>query len=408
MLLKKDNPSAPVLISVGAGPNQAPLIREALALGYRLIGIDADSRAPGMASCHIKIQESIYEYEKIFVKISESLIEGPVAAVLSKSYGGAVKTASYLAEKYGLGLVPFARIDDFIDKSKMKEVFRKSDIPSPRSRIIDARTMKSGKAGAFPLVIKPLKGHGKAGVLLLESDADLKEYLGGLAAGSEKLIVEEYLKGDEIIAAGIVHRGKYHLADISDKVTSLPPYFVDILHISPSKYFNLAGKIAGIGQRIADAFEIVNSPLIMELLVDAEGGLHVIEAVPEFGGECIPDRLIPERTGYNFIRETIRAAADNGFTPPEPKAGRKAVVVRYITGRAGRLVSCENEGPSEIKGFIYSKVFPKIGSPVSFPATNHDRIGVVVARGGSRTAAISAAEEAVERLNIMIESGHHE
>jgi len=131
MLLKKDNPSAPVLISVGAGQNQVSLIREALALGYRLIGVDTNPTAPGMARCHIKIQESIYEYEKIFVKVSECMVEGSVAAVLSKSYGGAVKTASYLAEKFSLGLVPFARIDAFIDKSRMKEVFRRAISPRP-------------------------------------------------------------------------------------------------------------------------------------------------------------------------------------------------------------------------------------------------------------------------------------
>ncbi len=94
---------------------------------------------------------------------------------------------------------------------------------------------------------------------------------------------------------------------------SRPPFFVDLAHISPSRTSTLRDQIAAMGQKVADCFEIITSPLIMEIRIAPDGRLFLIEAVPEFGGEFIPDILIPSRRGYNFIAETIKAAAGLDF-----------------------------------------------------------------------------------------------
>ncbi|HPB81761.1 MAG TPA: ATP-grasp domain-containing protein [Spirochaetota bacterium] len=394
----------PVFVSVGAGIHQLKLIQEARKLGFLVVGVDANLQAPGMNSCHLKIQESVTNYEEIYVSLQETLMISNVKCVLSKSYGEAVKTACYLGERFNIPLVPFSRIDDFIHKELMKAVFTANDIPTPAYRIIDTKSLRSLHSSKFPLVIKPPVGHAKKNVKLIQDFAGLQNFFSGNISRNSRFLLEEYIEGDEIIAAGIVHNGTYHLADISDKITSLPPYFVDIIHISPSKYFHLREKIIEIGQMITDAFDISSSPLIMELRITADENLYCIEAVPEFGGEYLPDILIPERTGYNFIHETINAVTGGNFIPPNAKSSRKAIAVRFITGRKGTISTFKDGSSPRSTGLIFEKMFKNPGDPVSAPVTNHDRIGVVITRGKTREDAIDNAEYAIEEKQIMIQT----
>lgn len=402
MILKKNEKNAkPVFVSIGSGIHQLKLIEEARNLGFLVVGVDANPQAPGMSLCHLKIQESVTNYENIYIALQETLMVSNVKCVLSKSFGEAVKTACYLAEKFNISLLPFNKIDYFIHKEIMKAVFAANKIPTPEYHIVDSKAFRTVHTGSFPLVAKPLVGHGKKDVERIEDISGLQNYFSGINTNRDRFLLEEYIEGDEIIAAGIIHNGVYHLADISDKITSLPPYFIDIIHISPSKYFHLKEKIIEIGQMITDAFEITSSPMIMELRITSDERIYCIEAVPEFGGEYLPDILIPERTGYNFIRETINAVSGGNFTPPHAQASKNSVVVRYITGRDGTLHSVNNNG-KHTGNLIFCKMFKNPGDAVTRPATNHDRIGVVITRGKTREDAIDNAEYEVERKQIMI------
>ena len=108
---------------------------------------------------------------------------------------------------------------------------------------------------------------------------------------------------------------------------------------------------------MADSFEIFTSPLIMELIVAENEEVFIIEAAPEFGGEFLSDILIPERTGYNIIKESIKAVINNKFTPPPSNRNyHNTIVVKYITGKKGTLLSfnpLKNNSPE----IIFSRIF---------------------------------------------------
>ncbi len=396
---KKKTVTMDFFVSIGAGINQLPLIIEAKNLGFHVIGIDNNSYAPGFLKCDLKIQESIENYEQICGKLRELLIHGDICGILTKSYGSAMRTTSYLAEKFNTPFLPFERSLDFIDKKKMKTVLLGSGIPTPRQHRFSPRTnFKKLEKKTFPVISKPATGHAKEGIRLCDGPDSLKS----VYMKNRKSVFEEFITGDEIIAAGMVYRGKYHLIDVSDKERTPLPWFVDLMHVSPSRYYRLSDAISSIGQAVADAFEIATSPLIMEFIVSEGDRLFLIEAVPEFGGEFIPDILIPARTGYNVIREAVRAVTGAGFNQPPKKKNNNAVVIKYITGQDGVLASCNPEGPKRVRGHIFSRIIKEIGSEVKGPEDNHDRIGVVAVRGRDVRDAMALAEEAVQSLNIVI------
>lgn len=387
-------------ISIGAGKHQLPLIIEAKKLGLKVIGIDINSNAPGFPYCDLKIQESVNDYMEIADKLDQLMINGVVSGVLTKSYGSAVKTAAYIAERFNIPYIPFKRCDDFISKKKMKHVFAANQIPTPHQ--INPFAAKPAKSKImFPVIAKPVSGHAKTDVMVFKNQKELKSKFS--KKNSEDIIFEEYTEGDEIIAVGLIYNGKFQLVDITDKVTSEKPFFVDIMHISPSKYFDRFDEIEAIGEKIASAFEIKTSPLVMEIIMN-ENGPVVIEAVPEFGGEFIADIILPQRSGYNIVRETVRAMTEGVFKKISGKKASDSVVIRYVTAeKKGILKSIDTDTPGKSSGVIFSDALKKIGEELRPPENNHDRIAVLAMKARTADAAKSMAASAAEKFNIIIE-----
>lgn len=396
---KTRNPS--LFISLGAGENQVPLIEEARRQGFKVIGVDRNSRAPGFALCDLKIQESIDNYREIIYKLREIIIYGDIKGVLTKSFGSAVKSACYISEQFGIPMIPPHRLDDFINKRKMKKVFQKNGINSPGYEIIAHAPVRGKKSPVrFPAVAKPPIGHAKRGVRLVKSVKELEKIMG--SENSSSYLLEEYIRGNEIIAVGLVFKGTFNLVSVSDKITSPPPFFVDLMHVYPSRYAHLEGQISRIGQSVTECFEMYTSPLIMELTVTDKEEIYLIEAVPEFGGECIPEVLIPHGTGYNFIGETIRAVSGGRFTPPIRSRSHSSVVIKYLTGTRGTLVSLNDDSPGRIPEIIFTRMLKDAGSKTRNPVNNHDRIGVLAAKSHTIMDATAAIDRAVESMGIVI------
>ena len=258
------------------------------------------------------------------------------------------------------------------------------------------------EAAGFPFILKPSKGHAKSGVRLIRGSADLEAYLSEMPKDIH-CIREEFIGGDEIIAAGIAEKGRFYLAEMTDKIMTAHPFFVDVRHQAPSKYADRWDEIEQIGQSVVDAFEINTSPVFLEIRFDGRGYPFVIEVVPDFGGEFLADLLIPEHTGYPFIRSCVQALSLSGFVPPLKKRSRSAVIVQYITAQSDGILTSHNPVPSSrTDGLVFCKIFKEIGSAVRKAETNHDRLGVVVTKGKTVADAIAAAEAVIDQLSIII------
>jgi len=391
---KKKNNDA--FVSLGAGFYQLPLIREAKKLGFKVICIDMDSNAAGMSLADLKIQESIENYHEIENKISELFLEGRIRGVLSRSFGNAVKTAALLSQKIGVKLFPAERSDEIFDKRKMKLAFKEIGLPSPTTVVFKRNKIPF----PYPFVLKPVSGHAKSDCRLITDEAALKSYLKTVGDEAE-LIAENFIEGDEIVAVGLVHKGKFFLAEITDKEKTDPPYFVDIKHIAPSKYTHRWKEIESIGQKITDYYSIRKSPLVMEFIFTPKEEIFIIEAVPEFGGEFLCDYLIPARSGYNVFRNMIASCSRKGFIPPDFKKNKTSVCVNYIVSKSG-IIESFNAPSDKNENLVAFHMFKTVGSEVKTPKTNHDRIGVVISKAKTREEAVESASSIIKQINMTL------
>lgn len=388
-------------VSIGAGVNQIPLIVEAKKANFQVIGVDINTSAPGFYHCDLKIQESIEDYENIYIKLRELLVDGKISAVMTKSYGNAIISTSFLCEKFGLPFIPFEESKKFLNKKITKNIYITLGIPVPELLPITQKTkINSLKDSIFPVIAKPQTGHAKINVKLLMNKDELSSFIS--QHQGEDFIYEKFIEGHEIICAGQIHQQKYYNIMISDKKTSPKPFFADIMHSTPSAFSHLTEQIIETGQKIAEAFNIQTSPMIMEFVIDKDEKLFLLESVPEFGGEFIPDVMIPAATGYNHIRNSINAATGIDFREPGKKFLNVPVVVKYITGEHGILASCNTDTVKKLNGIIFSRIFKDIGASIAPPASNHDRLGVIVAKGKTLEDAIEIAEFAESKMNIRI------
>ncbi len=395
---KKKIKTRDFFVSIGAGLNQIPLIIEARKLGFQVIGVDKNSAAPGFYHCDLKIQESIDDYEEIYIKLRELLFDGNIAGIMTKSYGSAIITSAYLCEKFGVPSLPFEESKKFLNKKTMRKIFREKGITVPET----ARLKGKNIAGEFPIVAKPQVGHAKSDVKLIHSIDEFNDFTA--KHESSGFIFEKFVAGDEIICAGIIEDKKYYHILMSDKKTTPHPFFVDLMHSAPSRYMHLTDKTIETGQIIADAFNIQTSPLIMEFIVDNDENLHLLEAVPEFGGEFIPDIMIPAATGYNHLAGAIMSVTGNRVKKPARNSVPQPLVVKYITGEKGTLASCSTDSVKNMPEIIFTRIFKNIGAQIKVPEMNHDRIGVIIAGGKTLDQAIASAVEAETKMNIRIKS----
>ena len=168
MFWNKKKPPKSYFVSIGAGINQVPLIKEAKRCGFQVIAIDINSAAPGFYYCDLKIQESVEDYESIFLKLSEMLVDGKISTIMTKSFGPAIVTTAFLCEKFGFKFFPFSESIKLQDKKVRKKIFIKNDIPVPAAINITHKTNIPGiKESAFPIIVKPIDGHAKIGVNLI-------------------------------------------------------------------------------------------------------------------------------------------------------------------------------------------------------------------------------------------------
>lgn len=401
MFWKRKKPSHDYFVSIGAGVNQIPLIKEAKRGGFQVIAVDMNPSAPGFYHCDLKIQESIDDYESIYIKLREMLVDGRISAIMTKSYGNAIITTAYLCEKFGLPFLPFEESKKFLNKKITKKIYTDNGILTPIPINLTSKTkISSMKENLFPVIAKPQTGHAKTDVVLLHTPAELEKFI--KKHPLQDFIFEQFIEGDEIICAGLIHEGKYYHILMSDKVTTPHPYFADLLHTAPSKHQDLISGTIETGQKIADTFKIQTAPLIMEFIVDSSSNLHLLEAVPEFGGEFIPDIMIPAATGYSHLGSTLKAATVSDYKHHGKVTVNNAVAVKYITGDEGILTSCSTDTVKKIDGIIFTRIFKHIGDKTAATITNHDRIGVIVASGKTVDQAIEKAEHACRELNIVI------
>lgn len=179
---------------------------------------------------------------------------------------------------------------------------------------------------------------------------------------SKEVLIEEFIDGVEVSVESISFEGKHYIVQITDKVTTGSPHFVELEHHQPSALAPKTQiKIREVVNKALDFLHVMYGASHSELKITPDNQVKVIEIGARGGGDFIASHLVQLSTGFDFMKSIINVSLGI-FEKPEIKE-HKYSGVYFLSKETGRLLSLFNhldEYPEIIDAEITDNVLRNI------------------------------------------------
>lgn len=293
------------------------------------------------------------------------------------------------------------------NKAFMRDALKKAEVPVPlyfrvngKEAFIDA--VEKVKAAGYKCIVKPADNSGSRGVDLLKDGTDLNaayEYTARYSRSGE-IVVEEFMEGSEVSVETLAVDGNVHVIQITDKLTTGAPYFVE-MHSQPSRLSDeMKSKIAKVTIAANKAIGIQNGPSHTEIKVTKDGP-KIVELGARLGGDCITTHLVPLSTGVDMVECCIRIAL--GEKPDISPKWNKGSAIRYLKTGTGIVKEINGiEEARELPGIRQVSIVHGVGENVGEIKSSVDRVGFVIAQADNAMLAIADCVKALEKVKVDI------
>ena len=210
------------------------------------------------------------------------------------------------------------------------------------------------------------------------------------------------MRGPEVSVETLTVDGVCHVIQITDKLTTGAPHFVEMGHSQPTHHpDNIAERIREVTIAANRAIGITNGPSHTEIIVTVEGP-KIVELGARLGGDCITTHLVPLSTGVDMVECCIRIAI--GERPDISPKFQKGSAIRYFSQTAGTIRSIDGIADAEkIDGVQQVSVVHGIGETVTAVTDSASRLGFVIAQSDDAPSAIAVCDEALARIRVDIQ-----
>ena len=296
------------LAIIGASYLQRPLVEKAKAMGLRTICFAWVEGAVCKDLVDVFYPISIVEKEQILTICQQEHIDG-ICTIASDV---AAPTVAYVAEQMGLVGNSHEASMRANNKWLMRQAFTSADVPCPQHMCVttvDVDVIQTQMS--LPLIVKPSDRSGSLAVNKITDWAQLLVALQEAQAASFKgeAMVEEFVEGREISVEFISYQGKHYPLQITDKVTTGAPHFVELEHHQPSSLsVDMYDTIYAITERALNALGITNGASHAEYKITDDGHVYIMEIGARMGGDFIGSDLVQLSTGYDFVKGVIEVA----------------------------------------------------------------------------------------------------
>ena len=263
---------------------------------------------------------SIVEKEEILKVCQEVGIDG-ICTIASDV---AAPTVAYVANKLNLVGNDYEAAVRANNKYQMREAFINAGVPCPKFMMVTPETLHTPEVidmlreFHYPMIAKPSDRSGSLGVTKIMISA---EFYPAVEFAMEKsfkhqVMVEEFIGGREISVEFISYNGEHYPLQITDKVTTEAPHFVELEHHQPSTLSDeMYVTIYDITKTALNALGLTNGASHAEYKITDDGRIAIMEIGGRMGGDFIGSDLVRLSTGYDFVKGVIDVALGQ-FTEP--------------------------------------------------------------------------------------------
>ena len=386
---------------IGASILQMPAILKARELGYFVGVVDYNPKAEGVPLADVFFNVSTIDVEGV-VKTAKDFRPDVILTLATDKPMRAVAAA---CEALGLPGISQETALRATDKGAMIRAFETHGVEHPWYILVSEPEALESLCGEvrYPCVVKPTDNAGSRGVVLCRDEEEL--LAGYVYARSEsyggEVIIEEYLEGPEFSVEVMVVDGEPQVLQITDKLTTGAPHFVEMGHSQPTRQpKETQEKISDLAVRACRAVGINVGPAHVEIILTKNGPV-MVELGARMGGDCIATHLVPLSTGIDMVGASIRLA--EGATPDFSPKHERGSAIRYFRSSPGILKDIEGvEKAQALPGIQDISFVYKIGDFIGEVDSSTDRIGFVIAEAATAEKAVEACEKAMQMITIHV------
>lgn len=379
------------LLIIGASILQLPAIKKAKEMGLYVAVLDFNPNAVGIPFADEYFNASTMDENAVLEVAKEFKPDGIMTLATDMPMRGVAKVSDNL----GLNSISYETAVKATDKYEMIKAFEEHNVPAPWFYLVKnyEELLTLQDIITFPCIMKPTDNAGSHGVVKVNSFEELIEKYEYSHSCSRRgnVIVEEYLDGPEVSVEIMVTNGDVNVLQITDKLTTEAPYFVEMGHSQPSRLdIVIQNQIRAVAERACKAVGIDKGPAHVEMKITSKNGPKMIELGARMGGDNITTHLVPLSTGIDMVASTIQIAlGEQADVTPSLNCGS---AIRYFEAPFGKIKSIEGvEEALKIDGVKQISFTKNIGEESTPIHCSNDRIGFVIAQ----------AETVEEAINVL-------
>ena len=319
----------------------------------------------------------------------------------------AVLAVARISEKLNLPGLNVETAIKATDKYEMIRTFASHNVPAPGFKLLNKPDdIDIVEVPWLPFIVKPIDMAGSRGINLVKSIEQKHSLIMNSISSSDSgnVIVEEYLKGPEVSVEMVVIDFKPTVLQITEKITSGAPHFVELGHIQPAVLPDeTKKKIAIVAEEAVCSIGLKNSIVHAELII-TESGPKMVELGARMGGDGIQQQLIKLSIGIDMPDFAIDIALGLPLNVPVPTI-EKYSMIRFIPSVAGEIEDILiDKSISKVEGMKSYKLFCNNGDLYEERHDNSGRFGYVISQADSYQDVLKSSKESIDKIKIVIKS----
>lgn len=388
---------------LAAGLLQIDVIEKAKSMGYYVLAVDGNPKAPGFNVADKAICADIVNEETMLKKGRDEHVDGVIHPCSEVS----MAVMGRINDELGLSGISREQAICATNKHLMRKAFEKGNAPSPKSILAqDGEDAWSRLQNEFDTdaILKPSRNSGSRGIAKVSRDIDKGDFIRAYdealnESRDHSVLIEQFIEGPEFSIEMIVWQGEIHVLTVTDKKTTGAPHFVELGHNQPSCFSDAdvetlkAAAIAGV-----KALGVNNCACHAEAKL-MNGKAYLMEVGARLGGDFISTELTHLSTGVDMVAAAIDVAL--GVEPDlSVKEEPKGVCIRYFCPKPGKLVRISNTEVLNNPHVYLWEIYPKEGDVIPAVTSSLCRSGHVIVTEKTPQKAIELAERMIESVKF--------
>lgn len=381
---------------------QRPLIERAKACGAKVVAIDVDENAEGLAVA----DESVVVSElRDLSACFDAAIEYEVDAVVSDECDYSLFATSYIGDRLGLPSVSLGIAQQVTNKRRMRLAVGGA-VSQPEYRAV---TTLAGARSAvaeigYPCILKPVDNRGGFGVTKVDGPADVDDafYTALANAHAREILVESFVEGIPVTVDGYCVDGEHHSLAVASKNTPMGSLYPNLEITYPAELPDKKFKAAmAVNDTVADNLGIEIGATHAEYIV-ADGEPHLLEFQNRGGGVHTSARIVPAVTGFDVSTQLLADATDlRTGQEGEDFPMERAAVMRFLDFDPGLIRRIDNADLIRgLDGVLTFRLYFEEGDEIKDFSTFTDSHGVIIASGDSPQDAKRTIDQALTEFSI--------